>query len=68
MPLGGGAGDGPVDVQGRSDEMAERFPDLVDMRSVRISIDDAFNWVVEHWGAVLEEIFLPVKLLLAHAP
>ena len=48
MPLGGGAGDGPFGIQGRGDEMAERFPDLVDMRSIRISIDDAFYWVVEH--------------------
>ncbi len=44
--------------------MAEHFPDLIDMRSVRISIDDSFNWIVEHWGAVLEEIFLPVVHLL----
>ncbi|MFP6743445.1 MAG: proline/glycine betaine ABC transporter permease [Alphaproteobacteria bacterium] len=44
--------------------MAEHFPDLIDMRSVRISIDDSFNWIVEHRGAVLEEIFLPVVHLL----
>lgn len=44
--------------------MAEQFPELVDMRKVRISIDEAFNWIVEHWGAALEEIFLPVVHLL----
>jgi glycine betaine/proline transport system permease protein len=44
--------------------MAHQFPQLVDMRSVRISIDDSFNWIVEHWGATLERIFLPVVHLL----
>jgi glycine betaine/proline transport system permease protein len=44
--------------------MAERFPELVDMRQVRISIDDSFNWIVEHWGETLERIFLPVVHLL----
>ena len=44
--------------------MAEPFPELIDMRSVRIAIDDTFNWIVEHWGATLEEIFLPVVHLL----
>ncbi len=44
--------------------MAEKFPELVDMRQVRISIDDSFNWIVEHWGETLEEIFLPVVHLL----
>ena len=45
--------------------MAEKFPELVDMRQVRISIDDSFNWVVEHWGETLEEIFLPIVHLLS---
>jgi len=44
--------------------MAERFPELVDMRQVRISIDETFNWIVEHWGETLEQIFLPVVHLL----
>jgi glycine betaine/proline transport system permease protein len=44
--------------------MADRFPELINMRQVRISIDDSFNWIVEHWGATLEEIFLPVVDLL----
>ena len=44
--------------------MAEYFPKLIDMRNVRISIDETFNWIVEHWGGTLEEIFLPVVYLL----
>lgn len=44
--------------------MAAEFPELVNMRQVRISIDDSFNWIVQHWGATLEEIFLPVVNLL----
>jgi glycine betaine/proline transport system permease protein len=44
--------------------MAEQFPQLVNMREVRISIDETFNWVVEHWGETLEQIFLPVVHLL----
>jgi len=44
--------------------MADRFPQLVNMREVRISIDNTFNWVVEHWGETLEQIFLPVVHLL----
>lgn len=44
--------------------MAQEFPELVDMRQVRIAIDDSFNWVVEHWGETLEEIFLPIVHLL----
>lgn len=40
------------------------FPDLIDMRSVRIAIDDGFSWVVEHWGEWLEEAFLPILYLL----
>jgi len=44
--------------------MAEQFPEMIDMRSVRISIDESFNWIVEHWGETLEQIFLPVVHLL----
>jgi glycine betaine/proline transport system permease protein len=44
--------------------MAAQFPELIDMRAVRISIDDSFNWIVEHWGETLEQIFLPVVNLL----
>ena len=44
--------------------MAEQFPEMIDMRSVRISIDETFNWIVEHWGETLEQIFLPVVHLL----
>ncbi len=45
--------------------MAREFPELLNMRQVRIGIDDSFNWVVEHWSETLEEIFLPVVHLLA---
>ena len=44
--------------------MAQEFPELLNMRAVRIGIDDSFNWVVEHWSETLEEIFLPVVHLL----
>ncbi len=44
--------------------MAQEFPELLDMRQVRIGIDDSFNWVVEHWSETLEEIFLPIVHLL----
>lgn len=44
--------------------MADSFPTLVNMRAVRIFIDDNFSWVVEHWGEALEEAFLPVFYLL----
>ncbi len=44
--------------------MAQEFPELLDMRAVRIGIDDSFNWVVEHWSETLEEIFLPIVHLL----
>ena len=45
--------------------MAENFPELMNMREVRIFIDDTFNWVVEHWGDALEQAFLPVLHLLS---
>ena len=44
--------------------MAQEFPELLNMRAVRIGIDDSFNWVVEHWSETLEEIFLPIVHLL----
>ncbi len=44
--------------------MAQEFPELLNMRAVRIGIDESFNWVVEHWSETLEEIFLPVVHLL----
>jgi len=44
--------------------MAEQFPELINMRKVRIAIDDTFSWIVENWGETLEEIFLPVVHLL----
>ena len=44
--------------------MAEQFPNLINVRTVRISIDDKFNWIVEHWGTALEQIMLPVVYLL----
>ncbi|MDE0255015.1 MAG: proline/glycine betaine ABC transporter permease [Rhodospirillaceae bacterium] len=45
-------------------DMAQEFPELLNMRKVRIGIDDSFNWVVEHWSETLEEIFLPIVHLL----
>ena len=44
--------------------MAQEFPELLDMRQVRIAIDESFNWVVEHWSQTLEEMFLPIVHLL----
>ena len=44
--------------------MAQEFPELLNMRQVRITIDESFNWVVEHWSQTLEEIFLPIVYLL----
>ena len=44
--------------------MAQEFPELLNMRAVRIGIDDSFNWIVEHWSETLEEIFLPIVHLL----
>jgi len=44
--------------------MAQEFPELLNMRQVRIGIDESFNWVVEHWSETLEEIFLPIVHLL----
>ena len=44
--------------------MAEPFPELFDTRSMRIFIDNHFEWVVENWGEQLEIAFLPVLHLL----
>ncbi len=46
--------------------MAESFPEILDVRDMRIAIDEGFSWVVEHWGAALEEAFLPVLYLLRY--
>jgi len=40
--------------------MAESFPEMIDTRALRISIDDGFNWIVAHYGEALEIAFLPV--------
>ncbi len=46
--------------------MAENFPNLYDTRSLRISVDDGFNWFVANYGEALEILFLPVlKMLIA---
>jgi glycine betaine/proline transport system permease protein len=44
--------------------MAADFPDLIDTRSLRIWIDDRFDWVVINFGEELELAFLPVLHLL----
>jgi glycine betaine/proline transport system permease protein len=41
------------------------FPEIIDVRELRIAIDEAFNWVVINFGEELELAFLPVlKMLL----
>ncbi len=40
------------------------FPDFIDTRELRITIDEAFNWVVIEFGEALEIAFLPVLHLL----
>lgn len=40
------------------------FPELINMRNVRITIDNGFEWVVENWGQWLEEAFLPILHML----
>jgi glycine betaine/proline transport system permease protein len=43
----------------------EHFPEIIDVRQLRITIDEAFNWVVINFGEELELAFLPVlKMLL----
>lgn len=44
--------------------MAADFPDLIDVRGLRIWIDEQFNWVVINFGEELELAFLPVLRLL----
>ncbi len=45
--------------------MASNFPEVIDTRALRISIDDWFNWVVANYGEALEIAFLPVLRFLA---
>jgi glycine betaine/proline transport system permease protein len=46
--------------------MAENFPSIIDTRSLRITLDDGFNWIVAHYGEPLEIAFLPIlKALIA---
>jgi glycine betaine/proline transport system permease protein len=43
----------------------EYFPEVIDVRELRITIDQGFNWVVINFGKELELAFLPVlKMLL----
>lgn len=44
--------------------MADNFPQIIDTRELRISIDESFNWIVANWGEQLEVAFLPVLKLL----
>lgn len=44
--------------------MDSGFPELINTRGLRLTIDDAFNWVVIEWGRQLELLFLPVLRLL----
>ncbi len=44
--------------------MAESFPDLIDTRALRKTIDGGFEWVVVNFGETLEITFLPVLRLL----
>jgi len=46
--------------------MAENFPNLLDTRSLRIVVDDGFNWIVADYGEAVEIMFLPLlKMLIA---
>lgn len=46
--------------------MAENFPSFIDTRSLRITVDDGFNWIVANYGEALEIAFLPIlKALIA---
>jgi len=40
--------------------MVENFPSILDTRSLRITVDDGFNWVVANYGEPLEILFLPI--------
>ena len=44
--------------------MSDPFPELIDTRSLRIAIDDGFNWIVAHYGEPLEIAFLPILRML----
>lgn len=44
--------------------MASSFPELIDTRALRKTIDGAFEWVVIEFGEALEIAFLPVLRLL----
>lgn len=44
--------------------MASTFPEVIDVRALRKSIDGAFEWVVINFGEALEIAFLPVLRLL----
>lgn len=43
---------------------AERFPELIDARALRITIDRGFDWIVINFGESLEIAFLPLLNLL----
>jgi len=46
--------------------MADNFPNFIDTRALRISVDDGFNWIVANYGEALEIAFLPIlKALIA---
>ena len=40
--------------------MSENFPNVIDTRSLRISVDDGFNWIVVNYGEALEILFMPI--------
>ena len=44
--------------------MASSFPEVIDVRALRKTIDGAFEWVVINFGEALELAFLPVYRLL----
>jgi glycine betaine/proline transport system permease protein len=44
--------------------MASNFPELIESREIRGTIDDGFNWVVIEFGEALEIAFLPVLRFL----
>ncbi len=45
--------------------MASNFPEIIDVRKLRIAIDDGFNWVIINYSEPLELLFLPVLRLLS---
>ncbi len=40
--------------------MSENFPNIIDTRTLRISVDDGFNWIVVNYGEALEILFMPI--------